>query len=480
MSKSILKKILNVSTVLGAAILISGCDNIPPTSAIDAETKIENFTQTPSFSQPYRKFLEQRIEAGTGVGLAISLVDNNKQDYIFAGVADQNTQQTINQDSLFEIGSITKTFTAILLADMVLRGEVSLDDPAARYLPESVTMPNDSGRVITLKDLATHSSGLPRIPDNLSPADPQNPYADYTPEEMYAFLSSFKLEREIGEEITYSNLGIGLLGHILERRTGLSYEQLVTQRILEPLSMSNTFIAVPEDKKAKFIFGHDAAGKRASYWEIPALAGAGALRSSLQDMTIYLKANMGLIDTPLDEAIAMSHKIQLSLDDEDEFIGLAWFTQKKEAQKITWHNGGTGGFRTFLGFDQKNKRGVIVLANAQGEDSDLIGKAILTMKPELLEPKTVNPDVSFTSQELEAFVGEYQLAPNFSIFITHDNSRLFLQATGQGKAEIYAKSRLEFFLKVVDASIIFKENDEGEITSLVLNQGGVMQTAKKL
>lgn len=472
MKRSILKIVLNISTTLSVIILTVGCNSNVP-------NKAEQSFQTSSTSVLYRPLLEQRVETERSVGLAVAIIDNDKQDLIFSGLADKGTQQKINKDSVFEIGSITKTFTTIVLADMVIKGEISLDDPASKYLPETVSMPKFLGRAITLKDLATHSSALPPMPDNFNPSDPSNPYADYTPELMYAFLSGHELERAIGEEVVYSNLGMGLLGHILALHSGQSYEQLVTERILKPLAMANTSIIISEDNTSHFATGHDVEGKPTEHWDISTLAGAGALRSNLEDMTIYLKANMGLLDTPLADAIAMSQKFQINLSNNDGYVGLGWFTQNMDGRTVTWHNGGTGGFRTFLGFDLRHERGVVVLANAQ-DDPDLIGRAILAHKPELLEPDVVDSNLNFSPEELEIFVGEYQLAPNFIITITHSNTNLFLQATGQGKLPIFAKSKLEFYLKAVDAAVIFKENDNGEIISLILDQGGMMQPAPKL
>ena len=395
------------------------------------------------------------------------------------GLADTAKGQKIDKETLFEIGSITKTFTAIILADMVIKGEVKLEDHASKYLPTSVTMPEYGGAKITLKDLATHTSALPPLPDDFIPADMKNPYADYTSEQMYAFLSGYKLERPIGKEVAYSNLGMGLLGHILELHTGKPYEQLVAERILSPLGMPDSFITIPAHKAENFAIGHDPLGQPTSYWDIATLAGAGALRSDISDMSTYLKANMGLIDTPLAAAIKMSHKFQHKAGENGSYIGLAWLTQDMDGKNITWHNGGTGGFRTFLGFNSDNKRGAIVLANSQ-DQADLIGRSILTRKPEMLEPVVEDTSLNLSVEQLERFVGDYQLAPEFIISITRTGDELFLQATGQPKLPIFVKSEMEFILKVVDASVIFEENDQGEINKLILDQGGVKQPASKL
>ena len=161
-------------------------------------------------------------------------------------------RRTARGDTVFEIGSGTKVFTSLLLADMAHRGEVALDDTIGKYLPPDVKMPERNGRSITLVDLATHTSGLPRLPTNLSPKDPNNPYADYSVEQFYQFLSTYQLTRDIGSQYEYSNLGGGLLGHILALRAGMSYEALVESRICDPLGMNSTRITlIPEMKRRR-------------------------------------------------------------------------------------------------------------------------------------------------------------------------------------------------------------------------------------
>ena len=199
-----------------------------------------------------------------------------------------------NGDTIFEIGSATKVFTSLLLADMVQRGEVALNDPVAKFLPAGVSVPERNGRQITLVDLATHTSGLPRLPANLNPKDPNNPYADYTPEQLYQFLSSYQLPRDIGAQYEYSNLGGGLLGFALARRAGMSYEALVKSRICDPLGMKDTGITLTPEMKARFAVGHDQGLARVENWDLPTLAGAGALRSTANDLLAFVSANIGL------------------------------------------------------------------------------------------------------------------------------------------------------------------------------------------
>jgi CubicO group peptidase (beta-lactamase class C family) len=198
-------------------------------------------------------FLEQNF-GNTNAGLVVGLVDERRTRIISAGKLDNGTAQEVNGDTLFEIGSVTKTFTALLLVDMVQRGEMKLDDPVAKYLPKSVKVPSRNGRQITLLDLATHTAGLPRDPSNLTPRHslPENAFADYSVEKLYAFLSSFALDGDPGSKFEYSNVGMALLGHILALKAGTNYEALVVERICRPLKMNSTRITLPPQTGGAF------------------------------------------------------------------------------------------------------------------------------------------------------------------------------------------------------------------------------------
>jgi D-alanyl-D-alanine-carboxypeptidase/D-alanyl-D-alanine-endopeptidase len=277
-----------------------------------------------------------------------SVFENQKAPEIVVGVVDETGRHVITRgradgDTIFEIGSITKVFTAMLLEDMVTRGEVTLTDPISKFLPEGVKAPQFEGKPITLEHLARHTSGLPRLPSNLKPADMQNPYADYTVEKLYAFLSTYELPRAPGASEEYSNLGGGLLGHLLARRAGTDYETLVRQRILEPLAMKSTAITLTPSMRARLASGHDEQLRAAKNWDLPVLAGAGALRSTANDMLTFVEA-------------AIHRKPGLDL---------GW----QKTGTILWHNGGTGGYRSFIALDRTRKVGVVVLSNsANGVD----------------------------------------------------------------------------------------------------------------
>ena len=228
-----------------------------------------------------RALLTQRVSAFAdsgkhGSGIVVGLLDARGTRRIVAVGVDGS--------QVFEIGSITKAFTASLLADMAARGEVRLDDPVAKYLPPSAHVPSRNGKQITLVDLATQSSGLPRLPTNLAPRNPANPYADYSVEQLYAFLSGYELPRDVGATYEYSNLGMGLLGHALALKAGTSYENLVNRRLLTPLGMRETAITLSPALRARLAPGHDGEGNVVPNWDLPTLAGAGAVRSTAFDM----------------------------------------------------------------------------------------------------------------------------------------------------------------------------------------------------
>jgi len=190
--------------------------------------------------------LNRTDENHKAVGIVVGLVDATGERFLGAGATAPGGNVAPDADTVFEIGSITKVFTSLILADMVGRGEVKLDDPVAKFLPASVKLPERDGKKITLIDLSNQVSGLPRMTDNFKPADGADPYVDYGPDRLYEFLSRYHLTRAIGEKYEYSNLGVGLLGHALALKAGVGYEELVRCRVLEPLGMSDTAIVLPE------------------------------------------------------------------------------------------------------------------------------------------------------------------------------------------------------------------------------------------
>lgn len=280
-------------------------------------------------------------------------------------------------DTLYEIGSITKGLTGILLADMVLQGEVSLHDTLDKLLPEPASFP-EAVRTITLLQLATHASGLPRLPGNLMTGvrDISNPYAHYGRAELETFLRGYAPpagRTSITPE--YSNLGFGLLGHVLAVKAGKPYPLLLKERVLDPLGMRDTAIALSEEQKRRLAPGH-ARGAAVSNWDLDALAGAGAVRSTITDMAKLLQTLMQPADSRMGKAIRLAIEPRGQLGAAK--IGLAWLTSAPPGgTPFTWHNGGTGGYRSFLGFTTNGKAGLVVLTNGADQSPDPLAIAAL-------------------------------------------------------------------------------------------------------
>jgi serine-type D-Ala-D-Ala carboxypeptidase/endopeptidase len=428
-----------------------------------------------------RKILVDRIDRDKqGVGIVVGVIEPAGRRVVAYGALDKGDTRPLNRETVFEIGSMTKVFTSLLLADMVQHGEVALDDPVVKYLPAGVKMPERGGKQITLVDLSTHTSGLPRLPDNFKPKDNANPYADYSVEQMYQFLSSYQLTRDIGSKYEYSNLGGGLLGHVLARRAGMSYEQLVQTRILGPLGMKSTAITLSPGMKGRLAVGHNMSLEPVANWDLPTLAGAGALRSTADDVLEFLAANLGYIKTPLAPAMAAQLAVRRPADDPNLKIALGWHILTIDSHEIVWHNGGTGGYRTYMAYDLKRRVGIVVLSNTSTTVGvDDIGLHLMDVDAPLAKMPTQHTEITVDPKLLAEYVGTYQLAPTFAITITLENGKLSEQATGQQKFPIFAESTTKFFLKVVDAQIGFNRDGAGAVTSLTLYQGGRATTGKK-
>lgn len=374
----------------------------------------------------------------------------------------------LDEHSLFEIGSISKAFTGILLADMVLKGEVSLDDPAWKYSRPEAKLPKRGDREITLRDLATQSSGLPRMPPGFNPADRANPYADFDADKLYAALTLTNLANDIGTTYEYSNFGFMWLSEMLARVGGGTYEEVLRKRVLQPLGMTETVVAMDEARRKRLVDGHDAAGQVVPHWDMtPMLGGVGALRSSAADMAKFAEAVAGRRETPLKAAI------DLALEPErpaaEGMIGLAWHLRRaSNARTLAWHNGGTAGFRSMLAVDRDARKAALVLVNASSGFDDLplhILDSDIPMRRKRvaieLEPAT-----------LQEYVGRYERGTAISVAFFVKDGKLMTQRTGQGAFEVFPEARDRFFLRVVDAQVEFVRDKDGRVTAMNLRQGG--------
>ena len=413
-----------------------------------------------------------RIAAGEYPAMIVAVVDGDRSHVYAFGKLDSGKGP--DADTLFQIGSVTKTFTATLLAEAVDRGEVKLDTPVAELLP-GFKIPSRNGKAITLGELAMQDSGLPRLPGNMQPADAQDPYADYDAAKLKSFLAGYKLPRDPGAKYEYSNLGLGLLGYALARHAGTSCPKLLQSRIFEPLGMTATSATLREPLDPRWAPGHDEQGKPAQPWHLDVLAGAGAINSTGADMLRYLKANMGRGNGALMEAMTFAHEPRRAVGG-DERIGLAWMTRHDKDGDVVWHNGMTGGYASFMGFTADGKRGVVILTNVQQPVDDLGFATLLADAP--LAP--ARKQIALSPRQLQDYVGQYRLAPGFVLTVMHQGDQLLAQATGQGAFPIFPSAKDKFFAKLTDIRIDFKRGGSGKVSSLVLHQNGHDVPAPKL
>ncbi len=431
-----------------------------------------------------RELLIERIDRErNGIGIVVGVIDVHGRRVVAHGALAEGDPRPLDGDTVFEIGSITKGFTGLILADMVERGEVGLDDPVGQYLPAGVTMPERGGRQITLIDLATHTSGLPRWPDDIAPGDLSrkdwsNPYADYSADQLHAFLNTHRLRRDIGAGHAYSNLGMGLLGRALAYRAGVDFETLVRQRITDPLGMSDTAIDVSPDQAGRSAIGHDQGRRPVAAWQMPTFAGAGALHSTANDLLTFLAAELGFTETPLKAAMeAQTGPRRPSGADYVQALG--WRIDPEQGGEIVWHGGATGGFRCFALFDAMRPAGAVMLTNSASERNDDIPFHLLSGRP-LMPAPPERIAIRLGTDALEPLVGRYRLSDARFLFVTREGDRLFAQLTGQWRFEVYPESPVDFFWRIADARMRFEMGPDGGVTGLTTSQNGRELQAKRV
>ncbi|ASU35777.1 serine hydrolase domain-containing protein [Mucilaginibacter xinganensis] len=334
-------------------------------------------TTNPMFSETDRKVdtvARTYIQKANTVGLCIGIIKDGQTKIYQYGESKKGTGKLPNPDSFFEIGSITKTFTATLLAWYVNEGKVKLSDPITLYLPDSVAV-NQSLKGITLLNLINHTSGLVSVPDNLKDymTDQFNPYKDYTKQLMYSYLKTCRLNSKPGEKYAYSNLGVGLLGSILQYVSGKTFEQMVGEIITRPLGMLSTSQYLNPLLSPRFVSVYNSNGQPTLAWDFDVLAPCGALRSTLNDLLKYASANMHPGKDSLSKAIELTHQITFNRDVK---IGLGWHTMVVNGINYYFHNGGTYGSNSFLAFNAEKNIAIVVLSNAY-EPTDPVAAGIL-------------------------------------------------------------------------------------------------------
>jgi len=420
------------------------------------------------------------IDGQQSSGLVIALVSEAGPPKILAwGETVRGNGKLPDGNTVFEIGSVTKVFTSLLLAELVVDHQLTLDTPVATLLP-GAKLPTGK-RGITVLDLATHTSGLPRMPNNIHPIDGHTPYADYTTTDLLAFVATAVVAQEPGTHFEYSNLGAALLGEALARHGHAPWERLVREQITGPLAMPSTMVTLSPDAQARLAQGYDLSGAPSAPWEMPAFLGAGALRSTAADMAVFVKAELAAshrATSRLARAMALTQAPQRNIGDGSVGkIGLGWHIK---SDGLRWHNGQTGTFHSYVAFQPAHGLGVVVLANGASTYFDDLGEAAIAAilgQPIPAMSKLPAPDVPVDGKILDSYVGAYELNPSFVITISRDGQSLSAQATGQPPFRMHATSEREFAVYVLRASLSFEVDARGKVTAMVLHQGGKDQRA---
>ena len=414
-------------------------------------------------------------------GIVVGMIAADPQESWVVGYGRLSAidERVPDGDTVFELASVGKVFTGVLLAQAVVKGEVQLDDPISMYLPEGVTAPEYEGQSITLLDLATHTSGLPW-------SGIETKHSSYTLDQMYDFLSEVRLTRAPGSTYSYSGFGMGLLGNLLVRAAGVEdYEALLVDRITGPLGMDSTHIVLTPEMRSRLAPPHRGYSLSAPSLDAPTFAGAGAgLRSTVNDMLTFLAANMGLTGTELQPALELANTPHRPSFGNDT-IGLGWnlpgwslmigdSRSGIPGNTVRHQTGGNPGYSTYLAWDPGAKIGIVVLANASYASVDMhqVVRLVISKLPYTLGQAA--------PKDLASYAGRYQDPDGNIVTFRVDGTRIFIQLPTESENELFASAENHFFMPASDLEITFYKNDRGEVDRVVAVVDGVMFEAKKV
>ncbi len=369
------------------------------------------------------------------------------------------------QKTLFEIGSVTKVFTGILLAGAVADGKLGLDDTLAQRLP--VKFADPATGAVTLKQLATHTSCLPRLPDNMPALNPDDPYAQYDDKALFEYLAGAKLGKTPPCASEYSNLGFGILGVVLERAYGKPWAALIAEKITGPLGMPDTVQELSAAQQARFAEPWNG-DQRAHPWTLKAIAGAGALRSTLGDMSRLADALLAGPKGPLAKAWPYLAGDLADMPAVGGKIGFALMHVKTGGEDVYWHNGGTGGYRSLIQARPASGRAAIVLASNAAANPE----AWLAGWEAKGRPAVTRSEIALPAGTLDQYAGVYPIDKTARLTVVRQGGGLAARLTGQYFLPIFASAKDEFFYKAVDAQLSFHRDAEGKVTGLTLHQNG--------
>ncbi|HEY0192120.1 MAG TPA: serine hydrolase domain-containing protein [Kofleriaceae bacterium] len=405
-------------------------------------------------------------------GLVIGLYDGGKTEvYGFgkgAGAAAPDAA------TLYELGPATKVFTSLLFADAVQRKEVQLDTAVAELLPPGVTMPTRDNVAITLRHLALHASGLPRWPPSLAAkAQGPDPYGGYDEDALFRDLIHTELAAAPGANISYSNYGAGLLGYLLGKRAGVGYARAVGDRLAKPLELKDTTVGLPATAAARRASGTTDDLAPAPAWTADALAGSAGVVTSARDLLKLVDAELdaasGGTTQPLRRAMKLTQEAALDRTGDNESLG--WMI---DSAGRYWHNGGTGGYHAFVGFDPKTKRGVVILASTATTLVDRLSDSLY----KILDGAGPAPFKFPSVTEVADALGTYDIRGT-KITVASQGKRIYLEGTGEPRHRMVPITDHEMWIEVLENVAVF-DKEAGKIVRVGFGVGDHMLVANKV
>ena len=423
-----------------------------------------------------RAALEQRFKGDrTGACIAAAVIDNGTTASAYY-CADPKSARPSDDHTAFEIGSLTKTMTAALLAEFIARGEVTLNDPIAKLLPPGTSVPSYNGRQITIGDIVTHSSGLPSIPPQWRMTDMNNPYAALTERDLLGALAATTLTRAPGSQWEYSNFAMMVLSYALAKRSGKDYETLLRERLFTPLGMNDSYIA-KRPPQVRLTQGHLSNAMPTVPWDFPVdMAGVGGVRATLPDMVRYLEGELGTRNSAITPALLQTQQQVATIS--GHTMGMNWILSTADGHTIVAHDGGTGGYTSFVAFDRAAKRAVVLLSDTALTSVGGFG----TLGIHLLNPAVPvgAPRVVATADAklIDALVGHYRLQSGLGMELRHKGKALTIQADGQPEFEMGYDSAGDFYPLQFDALLRPKRKSDGSYTFTWFQLGGALEAER--
>lgn len=423
------------------------------------------------FTKQLDELVQPYLENKKFFAASVGIVRKGKVYTRSYGQMSETDQTKPDANTIYEIGSISKVFTGILLADAVERKQVKLDQTLGALVSGLSDSNEEIAKSITLQHLSQHMSGLPRMPGNMSIKDFNNPFDGYDRKRLLDYLKTANTMSPPGEKHAYSNLGVGLLGDLLSQQSERSYEQLLAERIFKPLEMQDASLEVPDEKMKRFAPPHNATLMKDHCWDFDSLAGCGAIRGSVNDMAKFMKANINPPDNEIGNAINLAWKKSLDATKQHSAMGLGWMIAADGSTR--WHNGRTGGYQAMMLVSRQLKTGVVLLSNTAGSEIDPLAESIFQMAVGMsVKPRQFVKEVDVDEKFVQRLVGKYRLAKGVIIDVTAKGNRMTAQITGQQALSIVPEQDTVWRYELVEAKLVFDVPDQGPATKVTLKQDG--------